>query len=234
MSYKRTVRCRFCYKTGHNIKGCPERKAYIKEHLGDNTPEGRRAAVLQEAYDSKSSRRERRCKYCRSTGHDIRTCPDIAQKVAVMTDKCLDARRYFADRMVEVGFGPGSLVRYRSERYWNNDIQDYEYKYSLGLVEKINWKEITHHCKRDTVRQYAALRASVLVTPVNPSSAWRKGRMVHLPVEIGGYMEKEERGMELSKLLSGTASDIPDSFLDEKNVAKLMREKFLIETGLAK
>jgi len=32
MSYKRTVRCSYCYGTGHNKSSCPEYKAKIEEY----------------------------------------------------------------------------------------------------------------------------------------------------------------------------------------------------------
>lgn len=234
MSWNGTVRCRYCHNEGHNVKGCPERKAFIKEHLGQDTYEGKRALHLHSVYDSKENRRARRCKWCQAEGHDIRKCPDITKKVDAMTEKCLEARKSFASKMIETSFGPGSLIRYKNKRFWNNDIQDYDYAYSIGLVEKIDWKNITHHSRREDRTVPMSYNKSVLVVPVNPNDDWSKGRMVALPTEIAGYMISEEPGYEISKLLSGTAALIPLNFLDEKSIGKLMRRTFLKDNGLKK
>ena len=64
MSYNGTVRCGHCWETGHNKRGCPTRKKYIKENPGSS-------AAFQAQQQKK---KKRKCGWCDETGHNARTC----------------------------------------------------------------------------------------------------------------------------------------------------------------
>ena len=48
MSYKRTVRCSYCYGTGHNKSGCPQYKAKIEEWRAGHHARHRRSIRQEE------------------------------------------------------------------------------------------------------------------------------------------------------------------------------------------
>jgi len=64
MSYNGTVRCGHCWETGHNKRGCPTRKKYIKENPGSS-------AAFQV---NQQKAKKRKCGWCDETGHNARTC----------------------------------------------------------------------------------------------------------------------------------------------------------------
>jgi len=234
MSWNGTVRCRYCYNEGHNIKGCPERKAFVKEHLGQDTWEGSRAKALYERYDEPKRRKARTCKWCRDTGHDIRKCPDIKERVSVLTEKCLDARTLIQERILDHEFGIGSLVKYRCSKTWSEGLKRYTYQYAVGLVEEVEWDAITHHHLRDQTRAYSPYSSqTVRITPIGVSSSL--SRWIALPVEIAGWSSSEQDcESPRAELVSPSLASIPLDFLDPVRVESRMRTSFLIDNGLKK
>jgi hypothetical protein len=233
MSWDGTVRCRYCRLKGHNVVSCEDRKKFVAEHLGSDTYEGHQAKHSYELYDCPTTRRKRRCKWCTSTEHDVRKCPDIAVKVKAMTDKCVRARQIFLERMEATGFGIGTLVRYRDNRHWDGELNDYVYTHRMGLVDSIEWDEFTHHSLREEGNR-PTFPQFIHVKPVDPSNRHSvQGRSISLPDEVAGlsFPEVEKR---LSSILSPTVACVPSDFLDEKCIAKLMRTTFLVENGLRK
>lgn len=234
MSWNGTVRCRYCHNEGHNVKGCPDRKTFVKKHQGQDTWEGTRANALYERYDVNKNRKARTCKWCRETGHDIRKCPDIKERVSALAEKCLDARVLIQERMLDHEFGVGSLVKYRWAKTWSEELKRYTYQYALGLVEEVEWDVITHHHLRDQARVYSPYSSqAVRISPVSiPSSV---SKWVALPVEIAGWSSAEqEHKSPRAELVSPSAVSIPVSFLDPVQIQSQMRMRFLIDNGLKK
>jgi len=125
-NYKRTVRCGHCYEKGHNKGSCNKRKEdlasnierYEKELAEDNFSENW-YKTNTERYLSRSKEelnkmltkgQNRKCGYCTMPGHTRRTCPDRKEKVADNTASALTLRKGAAERMIDDGFGPGSLI----------------------------------------------------------------------------------------------------------------------------
>ena len=104
--------CRWCNQTGHNIRSCKTRKQWCADVLDDprSTPGDRLSAQRYiERYDSSESK-TRRCKFCKASGHDLRTCPEFREVIDAKADAIWDARRELKKRFEQHSFGPGSLV----------------------------------------------------------------------------------------------------------------------------
>ena len=74
----RKVRCGWCRETGHNQRGCPERKAYLER----NAATGNEWAKNE--LERKNRKSTRKCGWCGETGHNKRTCPHPEQAKAVV------------------------------------------------------------------------------------------------------------------------------------------------------
>jgi len=122
MSWNSTVTCSWCYKTGHNRRGCPDRRAYIA-----NNPNSYEA-IRQKA--DKESQASRKCTYClRRGGHNRRTCPVLQSDRAFLQQRLSEARPSALQTLHEAGFGIGALV---VDQYWDR----------LIMVTSISWEGI--------------------------------------------------------------------------------------------
>ena len=109
MSYNGTVRCSFCYQTGHNRRSCPELKKYC-----DENPDSDWAKFEKQR---KAKVNKKRCGFCGEAGHNARTCP---AKAALKTD-WLSHNRVGTDlverTLLEMGYGRGALVEFDKPEY---------------------------------------------------------------------------------------------------------------------
>jgi len=123
MSWNSTVRCSWCYTNGHNRRGCPERKEYIKGN--PDSYEARRQM------NNNQISKARRCSYCKGRGHNAQTCQVKEEDRGLLVQKLKRQRKKIKDYMMASGFGVGALIKIEN-RYWN--IQN-----SLYLVTAVDW-----------------------------------------------------------------------------------------------
>jgi len=132
-NYKRTVRCGYCYETGHNKSSCPQRRENLKKNIdaykkdlatnafADDWERGyteRNLARCQEELKSLQSRgKGRKCSYCKEEGHTRRTCPLRKADIKSEAYKIKHAREILAPRMEAAGIGPGALVVFEDDIY---------------------------------------------------------------------------------------------------------------------
>ena len=112
MSYNGTVRCSYCYNTGHNRRSCPKLKKYIEEN-----PDSWRAI---QAKESKKRASNRRCSWCNETGHNARTCPwrkDIQENGPALIQK---VNKLYAALSGQRGVGRGALVKHNG---WGGGVR---------------------------------------------------------------------------------------------------------------
>ena len=168
MSYNGTVRCSWCYKSGHNKRTCPEyteilKKRAIQEINGDNDYDGywgrqynKRvndglyadgSAMSDEHLNQAKVRggKVRRCTYCGSKGHNRRTCPTLKANKEAYVEAAIAFRHRLVGAMRSAGVGVGALVQ--TER-WGDTY--------CWMITKINWGSIDH------------LRACLLYTSPSP------------------------------------------------------------------
>ena len=115
MSYKRTVRCSYCYQAGHNKSSCPQYKAKIEEW--------REAGIYLstvEAYDRKKERKasaakNRKCSWCNETGHTRRTCSAFKAHFEKLRAAQAAYVMAYAKALAEAGLTPGAMFTWDKE-----------------------------------------------------------------------------------------------------------------------
>ena len=146
-TYKRTVRCSYCYESGHNRSSCPkyaEAIENIRKESGDD-----HYAVA--AYDRKKAKRkasakERSCSYCSAKGHNRTTCPELKAHIAESQVKNAAFRKAIYERMKAHGVGLGAIIS--TDRFMGRvDPDDYtSERYRIPqVIVAVNWNNISHY-----------------------------------------------------------------------------------------
>jgi len=125
MAWNGTVRCSSCYKTGHNRRGCPSLKQYVKDN--PDSYEARLSA--RKAEERKAN--PRRCSYCKVPGHTRRTCTTINEDRITLAEKLTATRAKLTEKLIEVGLGIGALVEC-SDGYYDRNLKP-------ALVTDASW-----------------------------------------------------------------------------------------------
>lgn len=103
------MRCRFCYETGHNVKGCKKMKetaAIAAAKPSEDRSYNERYAMAKVEHHKQASK-NRACSYCSGESHTRRTCASL--KAHVATRNALEARwrrgiaKIFAESPVKIG-----------------------------------------------------------------------------------------------------------------------------------
>ena len=109
--YKKTVRCGYCRKPGHNRSSCPqyaERIETLRSQSGNDY-----YVVAQ--YDAKKARRKasgtsRKCSYCSEGGHNRKTCSILKTDMEAVRLKNVEYRKQMFTAMVNHGIFVGAVV----------------------------------------------------------------------------------------------------------------------------
>jgi len=150
-NYKRTVRCGHCYEKGHNKSACPKRKQDLKDNIERYTKELAEEDWPADDYRRRNTERylrhskdqlhkmetrgqNRKCGFCGDAGHTRRTCPERKRQTAEHLAKTVDIRRRVAQRMMDAGFGPGSLVSVGL---------DHDNQHIMAVVESVSLGDIS-------------------------------------------------------------------------------------------
>lgn len=132
--YRRTVRCRHCGKSGHNVAGCVERKEWIK-----NNPNSYAAQRYKEKLENA---KHRKCSYCKEQGHNVKTCSISMQNMLRIADVNIKFRRSFIQMCKDRGIGVGTLVKFKSYSGYD-DNKDYKnFEDALGLITEVNFESV--------------------------------------------------------------------------------------------
>jgi hypothetical protein len=121
MSWTGTVTCSHCYQQGHNRRGCPSLKKYVKDNPDSYTA---RSEGLRKSRES-----TRACGYCRNSGHNRKTCPERKGHALRAVEVNREWVKRATDYLKEKGIGPGALVTVYSPHGTN----------MLGLVVGFNY-----------------------------------------------------------------------------------------------
>lgn len=136
MSYRRSIHCRHCGESGHNVNGCAKLKEYIKNN--PNSWSAQRAAQRAE------SAKHRKCSYCSNEGHNRKTCTHIMADMIKVAGVNQDFRRKFIDNVIKkAGIAPGALVSVNdTSGYDNENIYRYDLKDKMALVIGISFDDV--------------------------------------------------------------------------------------------
>jgi len=171
-------RCGHCYGRGHNRRSCP----VIRKEIKDN-PNGYHARIARTKKEH-ASRNPRRCSYCKETGHNKKTCSELKEARIKHATLARKWRSDFLDKAREVGFGVGTLIKYRElediksewakERMIRSIIKHGKY----ALVVNLRSESLDH---RQSQRSYQC------VTVQFPSGAQAQ---TLLPIEFKNILEE--------------------------------------------
>ena len=129
--------CSHCWNHGHNVRGCPKRKAEVKRLIAKGNTD-HYMVRKQRRYDE--VKRTRACSYCREPGHTRRTCPEFSLHKRKFIAINVAFRRKFVEDMKTRGLGIGSLIKMKSSyRDENWDRQEMELVY---LVTEVKWDNV--------------------------------------------------------------------------------------------
>tara|TARA_R110000824_G_scaffold100088_2_gene237890 strand:- start:3598 stop:4362 length:765 start_codon:yes stop_codon:yes gene_type:complete len=239
-NYKRTVRCGHCYEKGHNKSACPERKKNLAENverytkeLAENKFESDWQRQNAQRYLDRSKQQlhkmatrgqNRKCGFCSSPGHTRRTCTDRKEQTKTRLTETLDIRKKTAQRMIDAGFGPGSLVSVGGER--------------LAVITEVRFNDIrkSHVPSKDDYFQGAhGIKFQYLVPkPDNWGGAPQTAGHCYFPVEylnIDDIPQDEwyrNPSNDSCELVSGVVVS-EDSLLTEDTIGEKQMEKWVIE-----
>ena len=129
MSWRREVHCGWCGEKGHNQRGCPSKKEYIKNN--PDTYTARQAKSVKERVKWRA--KHRTCSYCGNSGHNRQTCPTLKKDIEFVQKKNQKFMRYVKQSFKDIGLGVGTLI----SKY--NPYKEPTAGDDLYLVTKINW-----------------------------------------------------------------------------------------------
>ncbi len=133
--YKRTVRCRYCYKDGHTYATCESLKAHVAVN-----PTSYWAARLS---TRKESAKHRKCSYCNEEGHNKKTCSHIlSDKVKIAAVNISFRKKFYENIIVRDGIVPGALVKIKRASGYVNGEYKYDLRDQLALVVDIKLNEV--------------------------------------------------------------------------------------------
>ena len=135
MSWTGTVRCSYCYQSGHNKTSCPELKKKWEED--PNSYYGRQ---WQAILDRKA--KPKKCSYCGEIGHTRAGC-ETAKKHKAQFQMDLNLwRQALVKWMKETGLGPGAMVRANEVSYYRNGT--YQYPNDDGYIPPVGMYMTPH------------------------------------------------------------------------------------------
>lgn len=133
--YKRTVRCRYCYKDGHTYATCESLKTHVEAN--PNSYWAHRLA------NRKESAKHRKCSYCNEEGHNKKTCSAIlSDKVKIAAANINFRKKFYENIIVRDGIVPGALVKMKRTSGYVNGEYKYDLADQLALVVDLKLNEV--------------------------------------------------------------------------------------------
>lgn len=127
MSYNGTVRCRYCYEKGHNVRGCEKLQAEVKANVNGYYHQ-RYAKYFDSEGNKLADKSSKSCSYCKNTGHTKRTCETKLAHFIHNLNTNAEYRKDWLDFVKSKGLGIGSLVFFHGNQYLVTEI-NYENVY---------------------------------------------------------------------------------------------------------
>lgn len=133
--YRRSVHCRHCGESGHNINGCAKMKEYAKNN--PNSWSAEKLKARQEAMQ------HRKCSYCGEEKHTRRTCTQIMSDMVKVAAINIDFRKKALETIKRVGLAPGALISVtETSGYDQAGVYHYDKRDQLALVTNIDMNEL--------------------------------------------------------------------------------------------
>tara|TARA_B100000287_G_scaffold430360_1_gene485451 strand:- start:2017 stop:2766 length:750 start_codon:yes stop_codon:yes gene_type:complete len=140
---KKTVKCSFCNRLGHNRVSCEKLKNEIeknRQQFGSTHPDVQEFDDYLKDYSKKSrnnANQRRHCSYCLQTGHNIRTCA-IKEKDFIKLKRInKEWRNNILNELKSRGIGVGSIM---SNKKYVNSMEN---KKSPWTLVSIDWENLS-------------------------------------------------------------------------------------------
>ncbi len=140
---KKTVKCSFCHRLGHNRVSCPKLKKQIekiREEYGSSHPDVNEYDDYKVKYSKKSKLNAntiRRCSYCSSTDHNVRTCSVKTKDIISLKKINKEWRNNLLDELKSKGIGVGTIMS--NSGY----VSSIENKRSPWTLVSIDWNNLS-------------------------------------------------------------------------------------------
>ena len=248
-NYKRTVRCSYCYDTGHSQRTCPDR-------FPEGTPAQQRAKAREEEKAQRKLAREqrkrdkaagrpvakttRKCGYCKELGHMRRHCETLTADKARLVDLTLDYRNKLVDEVVDQGIGKGALLASKV-REWSNRENDYVSVVRYAMITKTDFEGMTPYnnwaiSKRDMLNWNQIGCLSMLNLNGDRYHMGQRTKEGMLASdEVGSFSSEatskysQRTGRDARVVVPGEVS-LPYGFLDWKQITEEVEEYFSNKT----
>ena len=170
--------CGYCYQRGHNRRSCPE----IKKQIAEN-PSGYQARMVREKKEH-AARNPRRCSYCHEPGHNKKTCTKLRTDRIETAVKIRSWRGKFLQRCQTMGFGVGTLLKFRDASTIQNDWQRERME---QVIDKHGVYAIVTQLKSDALDHRNLSRSQTTMLVRFPSG---KTSSFQLPVEFVDLLDE--------------------------------------------
>ena len=140
---KKTVKCSFCHRLGHNRVSCPKLKEQVeklRQEFGSNHPDVDEYDNYKNLYSRKSRANAntiRRCSYCASTSHNVRTCTAKSTDIIKLKKLNKDWRNNVLNELRSKGIGVGTIMS--NSGY----VSSIENKKSPWTLVSIDWHNLS-------------------------------------------------------------------------------------------
>tara|TARA_R100000315_G_C5213084_1_gene126838 strand:+ start:51 stop:839 length:789 start_codon:yes stop_codon:yes gene_type:complete len=133
--------CTYCYQDGHNRRTCPTYTKRLQDEVANGNSYAQ-SLLDERGKGSGRKKSSRRCSFCKTRGHDRRSCNHANAYINKRASRTHAIRAKFYDKMVENELGIGSLVSFVT-REWCYLDNSYKEITRSGLVRSILWEDIT-------------------------------------------------------------------------------------------
>ena len=140
---KKTVKCGFCHRLGHNRVSCPKLKSQIEETrqlFGSDHPDVYEYDDYKNRYSKKSrinANTIRKCSYCQATSHNIRTCNQRSSDIIKLKKTNKKWRNNILNELKVRGIGVGTIMS--NSGY----VSSIENKKSPWTLVSIDWDNLS-------------------------------------------------------------------------------------------
>ena len=221
MSWSGTVYCRYCGGKGHNSRTCPEKTEHYRLRAQAEIENGegkegywhkqyaKRTGEWIDGTSAKELKKRsggvRRCQYCQKTGHNTRTCPELAEAKKLYMGGVQNSRAAVRKAFNQMGLGVGALVR--TEQYGNP---------VLWMVENIALEQVNHEML-ETGQAYNFIQLKRL-SGASQCSRWDLNHSVGcpaLPPEVLMEFNVAQNGRGVFEIVGPVASGVEQNMTEE-------------------
>lgn len=143
---KKTVKCSFCLRLGHNRVSCDKLKSMIekeRQEHGSDHPDVKMYDKLAKRYSNKSSNNannQRHCKYCFQPNHNVRSCSEREKDFLALKKRNMQWRKSLLFHLSQRGVGTGCILSSKYSQRFGSRMYN---KGDKWILTSINWDRIT-------------------------------------------------------------------------------------------